>query len=126
MAAQRAIVQRAKTLFCLFEGLQVANKSCCLCLRNVRLESFLHLPLQQLLLKRWQGSALTWRGPGSAAACSGAPAADGAGVSCQVVGDTGGDMNTACLQNDGIMILKVCGLVKMFKELVNKVPGHDL
>ncbi|CDJ67101.1 hypothetical protein, conserved [Eimeria necatrix] len=85
----------------------VANRSCCICLRNVRLESFLHLPLQQLLLKRWQGSVLTWRGPGGAAACSGASAADGAGVSCSVVGDTGGDMNAACLQNDGIMILKL-------------------
>lgn len=119
-------MQEAKIRFCLFEDLQVANRSCCICLRNVRLESFLHLPLQQLLLKRWQGSALTWRGPGGAAACSGASAADGAGVSCSVVGDTGGDMNAACLQNDGIMILKVCGLIKMLKELVNMLKCLDM
>lgn len=81
----------------------MASKSCCLCLRNVYLDAFLSLPLQELLLKRLQGSALSWRGPGASAAC-----ASGAfQVSCPVAGDSGEDGNTVAIQNDGVMILKV-------------------
>ncbi|CDI84405.1 hypothetical protein, conserved [Eimeria praecox] len=85
----------------------VANGSCCLCLRNVYLDAFLHLPLQQLLLKRWKGSVVTWRGPGGTAPCCGTAATDAGEAPCPVIGDTGGDRNTASLQNDGVMILKL-------------------
>ncbi|CDJ58273.1 hypothetical protein, conserved [Eimeria maxima] len=85
----------------------LVNGSCCLCLRNVSLDAFLHLPLQQLLLRRWNGSLLTWRGPGGSAPCCGTATIENPGAPCPVIGDTGGDRNTASLQNDGVMILKL-------------------
>ncbi|KAL8433584.1 hypothetical protein Efla_000728 [Eimeria flavescens] len=89
---------------------KVAAGTCCICLRHVCAASFLSLPLQQLLIKQLQGSALSWRGPGASAPCPAAAAtADAAPLNacCPVAGDGGADRNVAALQSNGVLILKV-------------------
>ncbi|XP_026192559.1 uncharacterized protein LOC34620865 [Cyclospora cayetanensis] len=103
----------------------VAKNNCSLCLRSVRLDAFLHLPLQQLLLKQLQGSALSWRGPGGSAPCAGGATVPPSGLSladkphsvCPVMGDSGGDGNSVALQNDGVMILKLDRFTAQVLEL---------
>ncbi|OEH79273.1 hypothetical protein cyc_04318 [Cyclospora cayetanensis] len=122
-SALEEIISIALRPLCSF--LQVAKNNCSLCLRSVRLDAFLHLPLQQLLLKQLQGSALSWRGPGGSAPCAGGATVPPSGLSladkphsvCPVMGDSGGDGNSVALQNDGVMILKLDRFTAQVLEL---------